>query len=191
MGLRERTRRAVRADLTRMALALFAEHGYGKTTADDIASAAGMSARSFFRYFPTKEDVVFGDVEDVAEQIADAVRARPATEPAWECLRIVLHRWLDAIHSAQHDPAVQRLIQQTPALRARLNGKRDELRERVAAALLDRPGSTLDPFGADLLTAAAAAALDAVDREWLRSDGSADRAALLDEAFARLSPRAG
>jgi AcrR family transcriptional regulator len=189
MGLRERTRRAVRAEIARVGVDLFVERGYDRTTADDIAAAAGLSTRSFFRYFPTKEDVVFGDVEDVADQVAEAVRARPPGEPPWSTLHAVLHEWQDAIHSVQLDPARQRLIESTPALRARLHHIRDALRNRIAAALQDRPDTGLDPFSADLLTATAAAALDAVEREWARTDGTADRTALLGAAFARLDPR--
>ncbi|MGI5167824.1 TetR family transcriptional regulator [Spirillospora sp. CA-253888] len=188
-GLRERTRRAVRGELADLALRLFVERGYERTTVEDIAAAAGMSRRSFFRYFPSKEDVLFGDVHQLAEQIAEDVRARPGDEDAWTCLHIVLRDWEARIHSAQQELAGLRLIETTPALRARLHQKRDELRGRIAAALRERPGASLDAFTADLLTAAAGAALDAASREWLRSDGTTDRAALIDRAFALLAPR--
>ncbi|GAA4083358.1 MULTISPECIES: TetR family transcriptional regulator [Actinomadura] len=187
-GLRERTRRAVRAELAELALGLFVEHGYERTTVEDIAAAAGLSKRSFFRYFPTKEDVLFGDVDELADQIADAIRERPAGEDPWTCLHLVLRDWEGRIHAAQRELTGLRLIETTPALRARLHQKRDELRARIATALRERPGSTLDAFTADLLTAAAGAALDAAAREWLRSDGTADRSALIAEAFAVLSP---
>ncbi|MFB4320249.1 TetR family transcriptional regulator [Actinomadura sp. 21ATH] len=189
-GLRERTRRAVRAELAELALGLFVERGYEETTVDDIAAAAGLSKRSFFRYFPSKEDVVFGDVEDLADQVADAVRARPAGEAPWTALRAVLREWEGRVHAAQRDPATLRLIESTPALRARLNLRRDGMRERITAALLDRPGSGLDAFTADLLTACAAAAVDAAGREWLRRDGATDRTELVDRAFALLAPSA-
>ncbi|MEW2353649.1 TetR family transcriptional regulator [Spirillospora sp. NPDC029432] len=187
-GLRERTRRAVRAELAELALSLFVERGYEETTVEDIAAAAGLSKRSFFRYFPAKEDVVFGDVEDLADQVADAVRARPAGEAPWAVLRAVLREWEGRIHAARRDPATLRLIESTPALRARLNLRRDGMRERITAALLDRPGDGLDAFTADLLTACAAAAVDAAGREWLRGDGTADRGELVDRAFTLLAP---
>ncbi|WP_345442250.1 TetR family transcriptional regulator [Actinoallomurus vinaceus] len=188
-GLRERTRRAVRAELAELALGLFVERGYERTTVEDIAAAAGLSRRSFFRYFPTKEDVLFGDVDELAEQIAEDIRARPGDEDAWACLHAVLRDWEPRVHAAQRELTGLRLIETTPALRARLHQKRDELRDRIAAALRERPGAPLDAFTADLLTAAAGAALDAVAREWLRSDGTADRAALIDQAFTLLTPR--
>src|SRR5690349_21881808 len=108
-GLRERTRRAVRAELAEIALRMFADRGYEETTVDDIAVAAGLSKRSFFRYFPSKEDAVFGDVEELADRVAEAVRARPAEEPPWAVLRAVLCEWGERIQSAQGDPAVLRL----------------------------------------------------------------------------------
>ncbi|MFV2178254.1 TetR family transcriptional regulator [Actinomadura sp. LOL_016] len=187
-GLRERTRRAVRAELAELALGLFVERGYEETKVEDVAAAAGLSKRSFFRYFPSKEDVVFGDVEDLADEVAAAVRSRPADEPPWTVLRVVLREWEERIHAAQRDPAVLRLIESTPALRARLHQRRDEMRGRVAAALRERPGAGIDAFTADLLTGCAAAALDAAGREWLRLEGAADRGGLVDRAFAALAP---
>ncbi|GAA2133713.1 TetR family transcriptional regulator [Actinomadura napierensis] len=190
-GLRERTRRAVRAELSDLAVRLFLERGYERTTVEDIAAAAGMSKRSFFRYFPSKEDAVFGEAEDVAEQVAEAIRARPEGEPPWACLCAVLREQQEAIRSAQPGLRTLRLIEATPALRARLHAERDRMRELITAALREHSGAGLDAFTADLLTGTAAAALEAADREWMRSDGAADRAALLDRAFALLSPSAG
>ncbi|MFC4910553.1 TetR family transcriptional regulator [Actinomadura gamaensis] len=187
-GLRERTRRAVRRELADLALGMFVERGYDATTVEDVAAAAGLSKRSFFRYFPTKEDVLFGDVEELAGQVAEAVRSRPAGEAPWRTLRAVLREWEPRIHAARRDLDALRLVEATPALRARLHQKRDELRALVATALRDRPGGDLDAFTADLLTAAAGAALDAATREWLRSDGTLDRAELIDKAFDALTP---
>uniref|UniRef100_UPI001F5FEA57 TetR family transcriptional regulator n=1 Tax=Actinomadura roseirufa TaxID=2094049 RepID=UPI001F5FEA57 len=154
-GLRERTRRAVRAELAELAMGLFAERGYAATTVEDIAAAAGLSKRSFFRYFPSKEDVVFGDAGDVAGRVAAAVRERPAGEAPWACLRAVLREWQGPIHDARRGVAALRLIEATPVLRARLHREREELLGQVAAALRERPGAALDAFTADLLTAAA------------------------------------
>ncbi|WP_026400562.1 TetR family transcriptional regulator [Actinomadura rifamycini] len=187
-GLRERTRRAVRAELAELAIGLFVERGYEETKVEDVAAAAGLSKRSFFRYFPSKEDVVFGDVEELADEVAAAVRARPAEEPPWTVLRIVLREREEHIHAAQRDPAVLRLIESTPALRARLHQRRDAMRGRIAAALRERPGAGLDAFAADLLTGCAGAALDAAGREWLRRGGDVDRGELVDRAFAALAP---
>lgn len=181
----------MRAELAEHAMAMFEERGYEETTVDDIARAAGMSKRSFFRYFATKEDAVLGVVDVLGEQVVEGIRNRPADEPPWECLRNVLRQWEEHIRSSAEKLAGLRLIESTPALRAANHKKRDDARELIAKALRERPGAVLDPFTADLLIAAAGAALDAVSREWLRSDGAADRAELLDRAFDVLRPNLG
>ncbi|MGW7271070.1 TetR family transcriptional regulator [Streptomyces sp. NPDC054864] len=187
-GLRARARRAMRAELASLALELFAERGFDETTVEDIAHAAGLSKRSFFRYFPSKEDVVFGAVESMADEVADEVRRRPDGEEPWDCLHHVLRAWQERIHASGRQLAELALIDATPSLRARLHQKRDAMRAQVAEALAERRDAKLDMFGADLLTAAATAALDAADREWLRSGGTVDRGALVDRAFATLRP---
>ncbi|WP_214411808.1 TetR family transcriptional regulator [Sphaerisporangium fuscum] len=189
-GLRERTRQAMRAELAEIALRMFLERGFEETTVDDIAREAGMSKRTFFRYFPSKEDVVFGDADDLGEQVAQEIRARPPGEDPWESLRVVLGRWEGRIDACAQELANLRLIESTPSLKARMQHKRDGLRRRIAEAVRDRPGAELDAFTAELLTGAAGAALDTVAREWMRSGGTADRAALLDRAFTLLAPAA-
>src|SRR5207247_3413148 len=79
--VRERTRRAVRSELAQLAADLFVEKGYDETTIDDLAAAAGMSKRTFFRYFASKEELVVGKYEILGEQLAEDLAARPAGEP--------------------------------------------------------------------------------------------------------------
>ena len=84
-GLRERKKARTRADLQRHALRLFRDRGYAATTVDDIAAAAEVSRSTFFRYFPTKEDVVlFDDVDPLMEQ---AFAEQPAGTPLLTALR--------------------------------------------------------------------------------------------------------
>ncbi len=178
----------MRAELAERAMELFEANGFAETTVDDIAKAAGMSKRSFFRYFATKEDAALGAVEVLGEQVVAEIRERPPEEPPWQCLREVLRRWEERIRASAEQLAGLRLIESTPALRAAQHAKRDQARALIGDALRARPGAELSAFEADLLTAAAGAALDAVSREWLRSGGTADRAALLDRAFDLLHP---
>ncbi|MFF8884108.1 TetR family transcriptional regulator [Streptomyces flaveolus] len=185
-GLRERTRRAVRAELAKVAIDLFARRGFDETTVEDIARAAGMTKRSFFRYFPTKEDVVFDGIDLTGESVVADIAARPAGEGPWECLHQVLQAWQEEIHASEQALATIRLIEATPALAGRLHQRRTEWRRRVSDALQDRPGTDLDPYTADLLTNAATAVLDAVSSQWARSDGNADRPALLDQGFSQV-----
>jgi AcrR family transcriptional regulator len=185
-GLRERTRRAVRAELAEVAIGLFAHQGFDETTVEDIARAAGMTKRSFFRYFPTKEDVVFDGVDLTGEKVVADIAARPADEDPWDSLHHVLRAWQEEIHAGEQVLGTLRLIEATPALVGRLHQRRTEWRRRVSDALQDRPGAEIDPYTADLLTNAATAVLDAVSSQWVRSDGQADRPALLDQGFTQI-----
>ncbi|MGW4479082.1 TetR/AcrR family transcriptional regulator [Rhodococcus triatomae] len=72
-NLRERRRRETRSEISDAALALFEERGYAGTTVDDIAQRAGVSQRTVFRYFDTKEATVLGGVEDLAAELTAAL----------------------------------------------------------------------------------------------------------------------
>jgi hypothetical protein len=95
----------------------------------------------------------------------------------------VLRRWEERIRA--DELAALRLIESSPALRARLHQKREHWRRLVGEALAERG---LEAFTADLLVNAAIAVLDTVVQEWLRTGGEADRVALLDRGFAAMRP---
>ncbi|HTR55227.1 MAG TPA: TetR family transcriptional regulator [Kofleriaceae bacterium] len=63
--------------LTEAAMQLFGERGYAKTTVEDIAARAGLTERTFFRYFTDKREVLFAGSDQFVKQIVDAVRAAP------------------------------------------------------------------------------------------------------------------
>ncbi|ROS74912.1 TetR family transcriptional regulator [Curtobacterium sp. PhB130] len=86
-GLRDITRDAVRARIAAVAIARFDADGFERVTVEQIAAEAGISARSFHRYFPAKEDAVIGDPARHRGALAEAFRARPSDEPVWTALR--------------------------------------------------------------------------------------------------------
>ncbi|WP_035750514.1 TetR/AcrR family transcriptional regulator [Parafrankia discariae] len=184
-------RAAVRADLAQVAFDLFQRDGFEKVTINEVAAAAGVSRNTFLRYFDTKEDAVLSAFEARGEQVAEALRARPAAEDDWTALRRALDTVAD---DHRRDPAgalaTARLILETPALRARLLEKQCGWRPLLVHALAERTDSAQS---AELeLLVRAAAALDclgiAIDR-WTASEGRLDLGDLLDAAFAALTVR--
>ena len=140
-GRRERKRRQTRGRIEHAAMALFLDRGFDQTTIEDITEAADISKRSFFDYFPSKEEVVFAWQDSFADDLADAVAARPAGEP----LVRVVEEALSAAVMAAFDPqslALGDLIRETPALCARDQLKYAKLETRLTAALLSRGGDT-------------------------------------------------
>jgi AcrR family transcriptional regulator len=123
--LQDRKRRLAREHIEAAALKLFSERGYDETTIDDIAEAAGISARTFFRYFPSKEDVVFADHEDELRRFAEALRAQPARAA-------LLTRVQNALKATQ-------LIEPSPALQVRqqLSATIPSVRDRTWRLHLD------------------------------------------------------
>jgi len=86
-GRRERKKHQTSVALAEAALRLFAERGFAETTVEEIADAADMSARTFFRHFPSKEAVVFADDAERRDVWAEAFRSRPAGEPILQSIR--------------------------------------------------------------------------------------------------------
>ncbi|WP_225826958.1 TetR family transcriptional regulator [Streptomyces naphthomycinicus] len=82
-GRRDRKKAATRRDLLRSAARMFAERGYQETTVKDIAAAAGVTERTFFRYFPSKEDLVFAEILDFVPLLKEEIARRPADEPPY------------------------------------------------------------------------------------------------------------
>jgi AcrR family transcriptional regulator len=180
---RERRRIRTMREIQGEALRLFESRGYAETTIDQIAQAADISPRTFFRYFPTKEDVVLWDEYDAL--IGDLLAQRPATEPLGDALRAVTRAAMEGLYL--HDPARllarNRLLFSEPALRARFLEFAREGIHQLGAALADSRGLRPDDL---VLHVTAAALIDAaglaIDR-WQASDGKADLIALFDQAI--------
>jgi AcrR family transcriptional regulator len=79
-SLRDRQRAQIRADIRRAAFRLFIERGYDAVTTEEIASAAGVSPRTFFRYVPTKEELLLAPVRHGGTAIVGLLEDRPAAE---------------------------------------------------------------------------------------------------------------
>ena len=117
------------------ALHLFATAGYGATTVEQIAAGAGVTHTTFFRYFPTKEDVALSDEFDPL--IVELIASRPAGEPPARKVCAALLEGLTAIYAGNREGMLRqnRLILQTPDVRARLWEQQQEQATMIVAAL--------------------------------------------------------
>lgn len=185
--LAHRKRQLVRDELAEAALKLIAFQGFEETTIDQIAAAAGVSRRTFFRYFQSKEDVIVESLSEVGEELRAALEARPGAEEPARAVRQALSVFEDAC--AEYPEKVLRLtklILHTPALNARYLERQAEWKTGIAASLGRRSG--LDGLRATVTAGVAFAALDAALREWVASDGKRNLGTLLDETFALAFP---
>ena len=189
-SLHERKRTAARDHIASVGVALFVEHGFDAVTTEQIAHAAGVSRRSFFRYFDTKEDVVLNGVAEAGRHIESALRARPAQESAWDALRLALRVLLDKpVYPPEHLLAISRMLVQTPSLRARELEKQQHWEDLLLPHIVARlPPHHDGPDAADArgsaIIGAALACLHAATSAWVRAEGTPDPLRLLDDAIA-------
>jgi AcrR family transcriptional regulator len=186
-ALRERTRLAVRRDIGEVAMRLFLENGFDEVTVDQIAAEAGISPRSFFRYFATKEDAVLGQLVQAGLYLKTALEDRPATESPWEALRAAFDTLLaDFSDSPQTLRRTSRMLLGTPSLRARHLEKQLHWQELLVPDIARRLGAPADgteDVRAHALVASALACLDAASTAWARTDDDTSIETLLDAAI--------
>jgi AcrR family transcriptional regulator len=188
--IRERTRRLAQTELTTVAQDLFVEQGYEATTVDQIAAAAGMSKRTFFRYFASKDDLVIGKYDLFGDRMADALDARPADEPVWQSLRRVFDvatGYVDDPHLRARNDAMDAIVRSTPQLNARYLEKLQRVQQllvgRVAVRLTGTDADPGDPRPAAIV-GAAFACMQAARGAYLASDQTAPFGTYLDQAMA-------
>jgi AcrR family transcriptional regulator len=174
---RDDNRQARRAALADAAAILFAELGYDDTPVDLIAEAAGLSRRTFFRYFSAKEDVAFPDHEERLALFADAVEGEG---PAWPRIRsgfVALGERLTSERGRVVEQ--QRIVESSPALVA-ADRRRDLQWEDVVARALATERSTDE---ARVLAGALMGAVRATLRAWFATEGATDLVAAGLRAF--------
>ena len=190
IDLRGRARRAVRREISDAAMDLFVRQGFEPTTVDQIVAAAGISRRSFFRYFATKEDVVLGDLLDRGERVRAALARRPTAESPWEAIRAALLVLREEVPVPGGDELVlARMLYGTPALRAHHLQKQLGWQDMLVPVLADRlrarggaPASA--EHRAAAIVATALVCLDTATTTWLATDGARTLDELWDEAVA-------
>jgi AcrR family transcriptional regulator len=163
MGLRERKKEQTRRAIEDAAFRLFAERGFQATTVADIAEAADVAPRTFFAYFPSKEDVLFADFDETSEALAARLRDRLPGETTFDALRAWITGLLPDLEADENREALRhRLCSEYESIAAHerhLMARFEAIiAESVAADLGDAP-SDLRPR---MIAAAAIAALMAM-----------------------------
>ncbi|MBB3601143.1 AcrR family transcriptional regulator [Mycolicibacterium sp. BK556] len=196
LGKREEHKLATRRAIQSAADALFDSRGYADTTIRDITEAAGVTERTFFRYFSGKEALLVRDIEEMLPILGAAIRQRPASEDPLEAVENAFVSLFDRMRESRpnlswlfHDgPPGPKLAKSTPGLLL-------QFEQEIVDALTDRiPRSgELDPgeqFATQVLARCAVAALRSAGiRYWQLGNSPAGRAGEVDlirEAFAVL-----
>ncbi|WP_018653042.1 TetR family transcriptional regulator [Actinomadura flavalba] len=187
LPLRERKKLRTRRSVQEHALRLFAEQGYDATTVEQIAAAAEISPSTFFRYFPTKEDVVVTDEYDpVMEHV---LGEQPPDVPPLTAVRATLRQVLGEL--ARQDTATiatrVRLLVEVPQLRARvMESLRGGTFLVLTRLLAERTGRRADDPLVATFCFAVLGVLVAALYDWLDGGATGDLPALVDERLAFL-----
>jgi AcrR family transcriptional regulator len=147
-GLRERKKRLMRQQISDVATALFIARGFDRVTVAQVAEIVGVSEKTIYNYFPTKESLVFDQVDEGISRLAGALRERPAEEsPTRAILRELAeqNRELAELPEQSHRllPRFAAMVAETPALRAAWLEVQDRLATVVTAELARQ--AELDP----------------------------------------------
>jgi TetR/AcrR family transcriptional regulator, regulator of mycofactocin system len=185
-SLRQRHVDRTRAALADAAVELFVERGFAATTVDDIAARADVAPRTFFRYFPTKEAVLFHDADEKVRVVTERLAGRPADEPGVVSLLTIFSEIGEEMAS---DPARAQLIcvlaEEQPSL---LAYQRTVMTERFGEAIIEaraeREGIPADDVRLRATTSAIMACVGAAFHCWINAGGSGPVQPYLDDAIA-------
>jgi mycofactocin system transcriptional regulator len=176
-----------RVDVARAALELFRRQGYDQTTVDEIAAAVGVSRRTFFRYYESKRDTVWGEFDAELIRLADQLAAAPADEPMMDVLRRAVMA-TNRFGAGELDDLRIRmgLISTVPTLVADSAVRYTEWCQVVAAFASSRLGGAPEDLGPQTVARAALGAAMAAFTCWARYDTD-DLTGAVDQAFRLLA----
>ena len=186
-GLRAITRGAVRERIAEQALILFDENGFEQTTIEDIVTAVGISYRSYFRYYASKEEAVIGDLVVGGTRLRDDVAQRLVDETPWRALHLGMRDGADQIDARPEKwLRTMRVIYSAASLRAR------NLEKHLAWSALLTPlisahledDALFGDLSARTLVGRAFACLDAALASWTEANAAVPFRDTLDAAFA-------
>jgi AcrR family transcriptional regulator len=182
----DRTRQMASREILETALRLFTEQGYDETTIAQIAREAGVSQRTLFRYFGTKEDLLGGSQDRFGQVLTDTISELPADVGVWEALRAGVAAVLTLHDSREQTLERFRLLHNTASLRAGWLEKRLRFQDDLLPLIETRMDAATGSEGAKAraVIATAFACLDAASITWVANDGKGEIMDLYDECLA-------
>lgn len=170
-------------ELERVAVAMFLERGYDNVSVDDIAAAVGIGRRTFFCYFHSKADLVWGDYDWACEQLRSTFADIPQDVPLMDALRrgVINFNTVDAADMDHHRQRM-RLLLKEPSLVANAMARYQQWREVVEEFVADRLGITQKSLIPRTIAYSALGCSLAAYEQWLEDD-RVDHLELLDGAF--------
>ncbi len=168
---------------------LFAENGFDETTTTDIAELADVSQRTLFRHFPTKEALLYGDMDELLLELRDALASRPVGEPVLAALRGAMLSLADNFERNRSRRLLQgRLAATYPAVSAYSRATVQAAWEReIIASTAARLGvdPTVDPRP-EVIAGATMSAIRIATRQWTASGGEDDFLLLVANALSAI-----
>lgn len=184
-SLRKQHTSRTRARIAEVAIELIIEQGYDATTVDEIAARADVSPRTFFRYFPTKEAVLFHDLDDRLDALIDQIEQRPSDEsPATTLIAIVREMARGFSSEGTERRLFCRMLTERPSLRVyQRTTIAEHLEREIATALANHAGLPADDLSLQVAVAVVGSCLDILARNWVRNPESRTFLEALDEVF--------
>ncbi len=172
-------------ELSHIALRMFVERGFEGTTVDEIAAAAGIGRRTLFRYFPSKNDLAWGEFDGMLAQFRIVLSSLPTDVPVREGLRraVIAFNTFPAAEMPFHRQRMWLLLN-VPTLVAHSTLRYAAWRQVVAEYVASRSGDAPDALRPQSVAWACLGVCLATYERWLREE-DADLTALLDESFRR------
>ncbi|TAN24883.1 MAG: TetR family transcriptional regulator [Actinomycetota bacterium] len=184
-SLRERKKAKTRTAIQHEALRLFRLHGYEATTVEEIADKAEVSPSTFFRYFPSKEDVVLSD--DYDPLITEAVRAQPSELSPIRAIRNALFEVFSQLSQDDLEDMFERtqLALSVPELRAAILDQFARTIRQITDLLAEHTGSANDDFALHTLAGAVMGVMISAQFHWVEHPEQ-NLISLLDNALEQL-----
>ncbi|HET8926501.1 MAG TPA: mycofactocin system transcriptional regulator [Microbacterium sp.] len=178
-----RARATTHGEISHVALRLFLDRGFEKTTIDDIVVAAGIGRRTFFRYFPSKSDLPWGEFDALLQRMRRHLSALPADMPLLDAVRVAIVAFND--YPAEELPLHRDrmwLLLNVPALFAHSSLRYAEWRQVIAEFVSERMGVAVDAPEPQSIAWACLGLCLASYEQWL-AHPEADLRSLIENAF--------